>query len=153
MSSSWQHNWSRGKSIDHSSRSLCLFSFSSLNKSRYGSLVLSNSNPSAWKAPHVLSSTIIRLKPWHPFIMNFTIAFASSKGNSYLGRRLKVPNTVTSRNWTIWVVCGAKVMTRTRASVRRAITSQHRQCDSNNYPSITWAFLQQIHPIPEIHQD
>jgi hypothetical protein len=56
-------NWSRGKSINHSSRKSELsFGFSSLNKSRYGSLVLLNSNPSVWKALYMLGSTGVCLK-------------------------------------------------------------------------------------------
>jgi hypothetical protein len=60
------------------------------------------------------------------------------------------------------VACGAKVMTRTCASMMRAITSQHnttqhnttqhnttqhRWSDSDNYPSITRQFFQESHPI------
>jgi hypothetical protein len=138
--SSWQYNWSRGKSRCHSSRKPALsLSFSFLNKSRYGSLVVSNSNsnPSAWKASHMLCSTIVCLKSWYTFILKLTVAFSSPKGNSYLVCHLRTPNNVTSRTWKTWAVCGAIVMTRTRASVRRAITSHHWWRDSGNYPSIS----------------
>jgi hypothetical protein len=69
--------------------------------------------------------------------MNLTVCFSSSKSNLYPRRRLRTPKRVTLRTWKIWVVCGAKVMTRTRVSVRRPTISSVTWHDSDNYPSIT----------------
>jgi hypothetical protein len=89
-------NWFRGKSINHNSRKPELsLSFSSLNKSRSGSLVVLNSNPSVWKALYMLASTIVCLKLWYAFIVNSTVAFSSPKGKLYLARRWRTPNKVT----------------------------------------------------------
>jgi hypothetical protein len=57
------------------------------------------------KREEISGSTIVCLKLWETFSMKLTVAFSSSKGNSYLVRHLRTPNTVTSRTWKIWVVC------------------------------------------------
>jgi hypothetical protein len=73
-------DWSWERSIDHSSRKCALsFRFFSWNKSRCGSVLVSNWKCSARAACHLFGFISLRLKSWDSFMINFTVLFMSAE--------------------------------------------------------------------------